>query len=233
MQHYRAYVFVGLFSVCIILFVTLLKKERQPLQILALGDSLTEGYYNNGQSFHPYATHLTNLFDSANIPVKIHQQGVSGQRVLPDMVKRLRSLLGKNVSYDWIIILGGTNDLSSNFLAEDIFKKGLEPMYEMCLNHAQAKAKLAVMTVIENAHYSPTHKQEKNRQNLNKMIRNYVANANDQKRVCLVDLDKGIPYRSVIDNTERQRIWDNAVHLTPAGYDRMATLIFDTIKNRI
>ncbi|CAF1005572.1 unnamed protein product [Rotaria sordida] len=209
------------------------QQQQQPLHILAFGDSLTEGYYRYGLAFHPYATHLTNLFDSANIPVKIHQQGVSGERVVPSMVKRLHRLLENNVSYDWIIILGGTNDLGSSSSAEDIFKKGLEPMYEMCLNRAQSKAKLVAMTVIENAHDSPTHARDKNRQELNRMIRDYVANANDQNRVYLVDLDKGIPYHSVDDNKEREQIWDDTIHLTAAGYDRMATLIFDAIKDRI
>ncbi|CAF5007389.1 unnamed protein product [Rotaria sp. Silwood1] len=209
------------------------KQQQKSLHILAIGDSLTAGYYNYGQSFHPYATHLTNLLESANIPVKIHQQGVSGEKVLPSMVNRLHSLLEKNVSYDWVIILGGTNDLGWGFSAENIFKKGLQPMYDMCLNHSQSKVKLAVMTVIENAVYSPTDAKDHNRQELNRMIRDYVANANDQDRICLVDLDRGIPYHSVNDRKERQRIWDDSIHLTAAGYDRMATLIFDTIKNKI
>ncbi|CAF3774974.1 unnamed protein product [Rotaria sordida] len=106
-------------------------------------------------------------------------------------------------------------------------------MYEMCLNHTSAKIKLAVMTVIENTHYSPTDDEDKNRQALNKMIRDYVTEANDQNRVCLVDLDKGIPYHAVKDRKESQQMWNDVIHLTPAGCDRMATLIFDAIKNRI
>jgi lysophospholipase L1-like esterase len=65
------------------------------------------------------------------------------------------------------------------------------------------------------------------------MIRDYVANINDQDQVCLVDLDKGIPYHSVSNDEERQRIWDDGLHLTPAGYDRMATLVFDAIKSKL
>ena len=139
---------------------------QQPLQILAFGDSLTAGYYNYGQDYHPYAKHLEHLFQLANIPVQIYVQGVSGERVVPNMVERLRSLLEKVVLCDWIIILGGTNDLGNGLTAEKIFKEGLQPMYEMCLSHTRARIKLAVMTVIENTHYSPTDYGDMNRQSI-------------------------------------------------------------------
>jgi lysophospholipase L1-like esterase len=209
------------------------KQQQKPLRILALGDSLTEGYYDYGRRYHPYATHLTHLFESANIPVKIDQLGRSGERVVPNMVNRLRYLLKQNASYDWIIILGGTNDLGGEVSADKIFGEGLKPMYEMCLNQTQAKINLAAMTVIENGYDSPTNDSDKDRQTLNRMIRDYIAKINDQDRVCLVDLDKGIPYHSKSDDNERKRIWDDDVHLTPAGYDRMATLVFDAIKSKL
>ncbi|CAF0954648.1 unnamed protein product [Adineta steineri] len=208
------------------------QQQRLPLSILAIGDSLTAGYYNDGWGHHPYATHLTDLLKSINIPVKIDQRGVSGERVVSTMVNRLHSFLEKGTSYDWIIILGGTNDLADSVSPENIFESGLKPMYEMCLNQSQTKTKLAVMTVIENAYDSPSHNDDKERQELNQMIRDYVANTDKPDRVCLVDLDKGIPFHSM-NNDERLQIWDDNDHLTPAGYDRMATLVFDIIKNKL
>ena len=65
--------------------------------------------------------------------------------------------------------------------AEKIFEEGLKPMYEMCLNYSQGKTKLAVMTVIEIMFNAPTSDDDKNRQALNTMIRNYVATAKDPK----------------------------------------------------
>ncbi|CAF1195184.1 unnamed protein product [Adineta ricciae] len=210
------------------------QQQRTPISILAIGDSLTEGYYKYGRAFHPYAKHLTELFDHANIPVNIQQKGVSGERVVPTMINRLRRLLSNGTSYDWIIILGGTNDLAdSSKNADIIFQQGLQPMYELCLNHAQKKTKLVAMTVIENTYYSPQRAEDKDRQNLNNMIRNYVANSGEKDRIILVDLDKGIPYHSVTSEKEREEIYDDVVHLTPVGYDRMATLIFDAIKDKL
>ena len=207
--------------------------KQQPLRILTLGDSLTEGYYKHGRAYHPYATHLTKLFQSAKIPVKIDNRGLSGERVVPHMANRLRTLLTKDVSYDWITVLGGTNDISRRVSAEKIFKEGLQPIYEMCLNQPGAKINLAVMTVIEISYDLPTDPDDKNRQSLNAMIRDYVAHSNNQDRICLVDLDKDIPYHSISNKKERKKIWDDGVHLTPAGYDRMATLIFDAIKSKL
>jgi len=209
------------------------QREQKPLRILAFGDSLTAGYYKYGRAYHPYSKHLTYLFESANISVKINEQGESGELVVPTMVNRLRHLLQNDASYDWIIILGGTNDLGSEVSAERIFKEGLKPMYDMCLNYTPKKIKLAAMTVIEAAYASPTHKVYKDRQELNAMIRDYVANINDQNQVCLVDLDQGIPYHSITTDEERERIWDDGLHLTPTGYDRMATLVFDAIKSKL
>ncbi len=228
----RTYLFL-LFFLRSILLLMVEKQEKTSFRILALGDSHTAGYYKDGLAYHPYATHLTHLFGAANIPVQIDQRGVSGERVVPNMVNRLRSLLKTDASYNWIIILGGSNDLDDDVSAENIFKEGLEPMYDMCLNHTQTKIKLATMTVMENAYDLPTEDDDKDRQALNRMIRDYVAKTNEQDRICLVDLDKGIPYHTASNDIERQQIWDDSDHLTPTGYDRMAVLAFDAIKNKI
>ncbi len=80
--------------------------------------------------------------------------------------------------------------------------------------------------------FSPTDDRDKNRQMLNEMIRNYVLDYKDQDRIYLVDLDKGISCHSINDTNERQMIQDDMLHLKPARYNRMASLIFETIKNK-
>lgn len=209
------------------------KQQQQPHNILALGDSLTAGFHKGGRAFYPYATPLNHLFESAKIPVKIDQKGRSGERVLPAMHNRLQTLLAKDTSYGWIIILAGTNDIVDNVPAAKIFQEGLQPMYDMCLNHREGKTKLAILTVIQIWFYKPGSAREKNRQLLNDMIRDYVTNSDQQDRICLVDLDNHIPYHSITDNNERKIIWDDGVHLTPAGYDRMASSVFDVMKTKL
>jgi lysophospholipase L1-like esterase len=205
---------------------------QSPLRFLAFGDSLTAGYANSGFINHPYSINLTNLFSSSNIPVIIDQQGISGDRVVPSMVKRLENLLKKS-TYDWIIILGGTNDLGWGKSADQIFNEGLKLMYDMVLQRTNNKTKLVAMTVIERGFYSPQDVHDQQRQNLNKMISNYVENFPDQTRICLVDLDKLIPFHSIQDINQRNSIWDDMIHLTPAGYDQMAYFIFQEIYKKL
>jgi lysophospholipase L1-like esterase len=148
------------------------------------------------------------------------------------MVKRLENLLIKS-DYDWIIILGGTNDLANRKSAEEIFNEGLKLMYDMVIQHKNKKIKLAPMTVIENGCYLQGDIHDQQRQYLNKMIRNYVENYQEQQRICLIDLDKYIPFYSIEDINQRNIIWDDLVHLTPHGYDQMANFIFQDIYKKI
>ena len=207
---------------------------RQPLRLLALGDSLTAGYYYFGSAYHPYAKHLSKLFESVRVPVVINQKGVSGERAVPVMVQRLVTLLGSNDSfYDWILILAGTNDLGSRLSAADIFEQGLKSMYEMVLHRTSANTKLVVMTILRINFYPQGHKIDKKREALNEMIRDYAMNHGVSGRVFLVDLDKVIQYHSMKDTGERDVIWDDGVHLTPAGYDQMAAEIFKVMKRNL
>ena len=205
---------------------------QSPLRILALGDSLTAGYARFGLVHHPYSVKLHSLFSASNIPVIIDQRGVSGERVVPSMVRRLENFL-KQSTYDWVIILGGTNDLGWGGNADQIFNQGLKLMYDMVLQSTNNKTKLAAMTVFERSRISPSSADDQERQMLNKMISNYVANYPDQSRICLIDLDKLIPYHSMTDTDQRDSIWDDGLHLTPAGYDQMGSFIYQEIYQKL
>ena len=206
--------------------------KGQTIRILALGDSLTAGYYDDGRAYHPYALHLAELFSSVKISVTIDQQGISGDQVVPRMRKRLDDLLRGGASYQWIVILGGTNDLNEGSSAEQIFAEGLEPMYEMCLNDTQSQVKLVVMTVLENSYDLPDDDDDQERHRLNGMIRAYVAKREMKDRIYLVDLDRSIPFHTIKDDNERRQIWDDSTHLTPMGYNRIATLIFNLMMSK-
>ncbi|CAF1287404.1 unnamed protein product [Rotaria sordida] len=207
---------------------------QSSLRFLAFGDSLTAGFYNYGLSYHPYAIKLLNLFSSVNIPIIVDKKGIPGECVIPSMINRLENILNENSShYDWIIVLGGTNDLAYKQSAEYIFNHGLKLIYNMILERKNLNTKLSVMTIIENGFYTPDSTYDKQRQILNNMIRNYVKNCDDQNRICLIDIDKHINYHSMNDIKQRDIIWDDFVHLTPDGYDLMAKIIFQEIFNKI
>ena len=92
-------------------------------RILCFGDSLTEGYtFQESGEFHPYSTELHKLLaEHCQGTVVVHTAGVSGETVVPSMSGRLDKLLKQEGQpYDWVIILGGTNDLGTGRTAEGL-----------------------------------------------------------------------------------------------------------------
>lgn len=90
------------------------------LKILCFGDSLTAGYTMRGAAEYPYAEflqlYLTRLFPSTAFTVDA--SGKAGDRVVGPssrFLSRIGTRFAKAVPeggpYDWVIILGGTNDL--------------------------------------------------------------------------------------------------------------------------
>lgn len=89
------------------------RMSRRTLRFLALGDSLTEGYYNYGGDFHPYTIQLQHRFDTMNpavvlqyfgmdsdtdVKFKVFNSGVSGETT-EDMLPRLEYLLRSDQGY--------------------------------------------------------------------------------------------------------------------------------------
>jgi len=83
---------------------------RQQLKILAWGDSLTAGYFAGGS--HPYSIELKCLIEAKypNVNLTMDQQGLSGERTL-EMSLRLKEYLKSSAKFDFVLILGGTNDI--------------------------------------------------------------------------------------------------------------------------
>ena len=61
------------------------------------------------------------LNEHCQIAVVVDTAGVSGETVVPSMTNRLEKLLNKSSNaYDWVIILGGTNDLGMGTKGDDL-----------------------------------------------------------------------------------------------------------------
>lgn len=91
-------------------------KEIKSLRILCFGDSLTAGYSSYGNLHYPYAAQirkeLKKAFPATNVNVVV--SGLSGDRVLAGQyLRRMKGMCATDhyPPYDWIIVLGGTNDL--------------------------------------------------------------------------------------------------------------------------
>ena len=216
------------------------------LRILCFGDSLTSGFTRMGLEAYPYADHLRvelqHMLSTSDIYVDV--EGRPGDQVRGLYLKRLDMRL-KTVAdapYDWIIIMGGTNDLGwdqqptaiyenlSKFTLQEIvaFLDAKEPfakpfadqapfsekIWEVALNTG---AKVLGLSIIETAASSAGLVQKRNF--LNEMILHH-----EEDRFFTFDLRSAIQY-STLTEEEQEKIWDDGVHLTAEGYKKMGDAI--------
>ena len=102
------------------------------LRVLCFGDSLTAGYTMSGYVLSPYAHHLQasleHLLSSSDIQIEI--SGLSGDQVQGQFLRRINGKCHANPDqhYDWVIVMGGTNDLAWGQQPEQIYE-GLSGFY--------------------------------------------------------------------------------------------------------
>ena len=195
------------------------------LRILAFGASLTEGYHSDGCLFHPYTDRLAQLFRSASKHVEIENAGVSGEAVLsPTMLPRLKQLLSSSAHqpFDWILLLAGTNDtIRDQEKASRVFD-GYKLLIDECHRN---RARVLAMTLPE-TEYPTASPMDRQRREFNRLIKEQLT---PRKDVVVLDVDYHLPQHSLSDD-QREQIWDDGIHLTPYGYDRLGELIYQALQ---
>ncbi|KAL8783880.1 MAG: hypothetical protein Q9213_004298 [Squamulea squamosa] len=171
------------------------------LRILCFGDSLTAGYSSYGYSHYPYAAQirkeLKKAFPATEVDVVV--SGLSGDCVIAgQFLRRIKGMCATDdyPPYDWIIVLGGTNDMAWSESPDKIYQ---ENVWTVALNTG---AHVLALSVLEAEHTSGGIVERRNK--LNGMI------AQHSEDRC---------------ETMRPRIWDDGLHLTMAGYEMMGEAI--------
>ena len=205
--------------------------SQRVIRILAFGASLTEGYYAEGILFHPYTNHLAQLFKASLTPVEILNAGVSGDAILGDtMLPRLQKHLSKaklsNKPFDWVLILAGTNDTMRDQQTAECVYRGYQILLQQCNQHG---ARVLAMTLPETI-YPTGSAMDKERQDFNRFIREKLPTEYSNENLIVLDVESLLPRHS-LTLEKCAEIWDDGVHLTPKGYDRLAELIHAKLKS--
>ncbi|ERS96156.1 GDSL-like lipase/acylhydrolase [Sporothrix schenckii 1099-18] len=201
----------------------------RPLRILCFGDSLTAGYTQDGLQYHPYLHMVRRKLQEAfpGLQVDIEADGLDGG-LTQHFSSRLRTVYRERGTpqdsiFDWVIVLGGTNDLAINSRPETIFEH-LERTWSFA---KLRKTKVLALTVpevaIQRRPGGPVNRINKRRDELNSLILGYTSS-----NFHAFDFKKAFSYEDMSAD-ERRRYWDDAVHFSPDGYDRMGELVAESL----
>ncbi|KAJ2893092.1 GDSL-like Lipase/Acylhydrolase [Zalerion maritima] len=195
------------------------------VRILCFGDSLTCGYTQDGTMYHPYAHNMMKILRMAFPEVKldISVEGEAGDYVCPPQgyfYQRLKAkwdeALKRDETYDWVLLLGGTNDLGDrNVTVEEIFTN-LEKMHDFCFARG---AKVMAMTIPECGAQISWLNERRNA--VNDMIRNCPKD-----KYYVFDLHTEMPYHK-LSQYRRKVIWDDGLHFTTMGYSLLGGKVAD------
>ena len=195
------------------------------MSVVCFGDSLTAGY-QSPTCDAPYATETPYgafLQERLGAQATVMTSGVCGE-VTRDMGIRFRhDVLPHRPNY--VVILGGTNDLGCHVAPPDIFNRLLH-MYEQALAAGIRPVAVTVPSIRVEVNPADRHWLDDfvmQRQHLNRLIRDYCA----KHAVACVDLFEA----TVEPNTLLLAgpYSNDGLHLTTEGYRKMADLVYEQV----
>jgi lysophospholipase L1-like esterase len=146
--------------------------KNKTLRILCFGDSLTHGF-GFGKQPHPYSNVLRERLAKAlpGVKLDIVTDGLPGALASTSGFQRRLKTAFEGESFDWVILLAGTNDLNYDFPPERIFASLKEAWDTALFNNAQVLA----MTLPDTPMWAPNSQKSKSKTELNKMILSHQA----------------------------------------------------------
>ncbi|KAH7163174.1 SGNH hydrolase-type esterase domain-containing protein [Dactylonectria estremocensis] len=183
----------------------------KPLRILCFGDSLTSGFFSYGMESHPYSLKLEDRLTGArpDLNVQTVTSGVPGDvATFQRFIDRMSTECSKRV-FDWVIVLAGTNDMAYGISPTSVYES-LQKAWDIPLSKG---SKVLALTVPECE--ARSERVDKRRDELNRSIMTHR-----QPGYHSFDLKSHIPFHSLTES-DREKYWDDGLHLRDDGYDWM------------
>ena len=186
------------------------------MRILALGDSLTEGYIDNHtDTFHPYTTTLATV-----LRAQVDNQGVSGERTGP-MLTRLKTINNKG-DYTHAVILAGTNDLDTRMDPSTIARNVIR-MHLYCLRTLGVERTycLSIPEVV----LGGKKRFQRKRKAVNKELYAFAQGRPDVVYV---------PFAEFVSDRFKERSFSgNGWHFSKDGYKRMGKFVANHLSRNV
>ncbi|XP_020622272.1 uncharacterized protein LOC110059897 [Orbicella faveolata] len=240
------YLISVLFVVSILYALRFALRRARPervIRILCFGDSLTAG---SGRATrrrpHPYSAKLQERFDNHDKTVldpsirpifRVDNAGIPGERAQDEMLPRLYQTLQRaRAKYSWVIILGGTNDLrkyrenAASFDIEDskLIFHALVNLHN--ISHTFGAKTVAVSVPDRECEGSGTCFYLKEiHLKINELLKEFSSRNNE--KVILADL------ASEVFLPRDKRLWGDPIHFNKQGYDKMADVIYNSMKEHV
>jgi acyl-CoA thioesterase-1 len=190
------------------------------LNFVALGDSLTVGFIPTRYANQPYSEFVKEYADhflkelgrKNTIQIRITNRGVNGD-LTSNMLLRFRQDVS-NLKPDYVIILGGANDVGWGLPVEETFLN-LQRLFEKALEETIKPVGCTVPSILGWDEGIPP------RQKLNRLLKDYCS----MKMIPCADL-----FASTCDpETKRLRFnySSDGLHLNITGYRKIAETIFE------
>jgi acyl-CoA thioesterase-1 len=192
------------------------------MKIVALGDSLTVGEtgfeFSDSDESTSYPKYLEILAEhhlsklQLDMEVSVLNRGVCGDLTSGMLERFSRDVVDEKAEY--VIILGGTNDIGWGF-DPAIIARNLTTMYDAARNEGIVAVACSVPSILGFDGFIPP------RLHLNSMIRKEA----EKRRLAFVDL-----FAATADPRTNRLLEDcstDGLHLNPRGYQQIGKYIFD------
>jgi lysophospholipase L1-like esterase len=209
------------------------QRQSAPWKILCYGDSLTAGFYANGNRFAPYGRALSDTLGSFGINCEVTFCGLSGltgkemvrnvnadSGTMVDITFKTGRGLGKILDddgADMVIIMVGTNDMSGSTASEIL--ASVKALHAVC--HNQGIKTIAVAPPV------PPHGERRKRHELVGLMTVWAEN--EPSVAAFVD-----PEVELVPRTADSRFYDSDIlHFSPAGSTALGQGLAQYVRNLV